>query len=178
MGHMETAHDIFILTQQQPWAETCYKKSTRGSLPAQGPCSFRGKTSVIFLGRFCALLSESRVEQICEYEVVDCACLDWGNEALKLSRMSCRKEHGCAGGLHVERSPFMLPPWHKPWLYLLNAFQTFTFSGHWIIIYYVYMQGKVKNNTEKLKSWGGLLSAKSVFIKTTPIFAYRLKQSS
>lgn len=83
MGHVETAHDMFILTQQQPRAEMCYKKRAQGSLPAQGPFSCRGNT-VLLLGRFCAPLSESRVEQIlCEDEVIDCACLDLGNKALK-----------------------------------------------------------------------------------------------
>lgn len=155
--------------------QMCYKKNAWGSLPVQGPYSFKGKTLVNFLGRFCAFLSESKVERICEYEVIDCACLDWGNEALKLLCMSCRKEHVGAGGLHVEHSPFMLPPWYNQWLCILNAFQAFTFSGPWIIIYCIYTQGRVKKNIEKLKSWGRLLSAKSVFIKTTPVFAYRLK---
>lgn len=37
------------------------------------------------------------------------------------------------------------------------------------------MRDEVKDNTVKLKSGGGMLSAKSVFIKATPILAYRLK---
>jgi len=43
------------------------------------------------------------------------------------------------------------------------------------MICYIYMRDKVKNHTEELRSRGGLLSAKSVFIKAPPILAYRLK---
>lgn len=43
------------------------------------------------------------------------------------------------------------------------------------MIFYIYMRDEAKNNVEKLRSGGGMLSAKSVFIKATPILVYRLK---
>lgn len=71
-----------------------------------------------------------------EDEVIDCACLEWGNEALKLPATAHGNRHVGADGLHREHSPLMQPPWEEKRLYILNAFQVFTLSKPWIMIYY------------------------------------------
>lgn len=48
-----------------------------------------------------------------EDEVIDCACLEWGNEALKLPATAHGNRHVGADGLHREHSPLMQPPWEK-----------------------------------------------------------------
>lgn len=54
------------------------------------------------------------MEQVlCEDEVIDCVCLEWGNEALNLPHMTRGNQHVGAGGLRREHSPLTLPPWHE-----------------------------------------------------------------
>lgn len=116
------------------------------------------------------------MEQVfCEHKLTVCACLDWGNKALELPpNHPWESAHGC---------------WRAPWgaqpsdtapmaqavTVHFKCLQAFTFSEPWIVIYYIYMQGKIKNNIKKLRSGGGLLSAQSVFIKAAALVAYRLK---
>lgn len=151
------------------------RKRAWDSLPAPEPFHCRGNNLILFLGRLCAPLSERRAEQVfCDHKVTDCSCLGWGKEALKLPHTIHGNQHIGAGGLRGEHSPLTLPPWHKWWLYTLNTFRHLHFQilGLWFIIF---TWGKVKNNTKKLRSGGGLLSAQCVFIKAVHLLAYRLK---
>lgn len=152
------------------------RKRAWDSLPAPEPFHCRGNNLILFLGRLCAPLSERRVEQVfCEHKVTDCSCLGWGEGSPEIPPY-----HPWESAHRRWRAPWGVQPSYTTSMAQMMTvhfkhLQAFTFSEPWIMIYYIYMWGKVKNNTKKLRSGGGLLSAQCVFIKAAHLLAYRLK---
>ena len=55
MGHVETAHDMFILTQQHPRAEMCYKKEPGAAFLPKDLSIAEGTLQFSFLEDFVVL---------------------------------------------------------------------------------------------------------------------------